>query len=88
MDTLSTDNPENPPVFGSTKREILLILKRNGQTDLKSLAERLRISKMASTNTRRREYSVDFDIDVFVLDLEVVSSQSHGRGWCNGLSSG
>jgi len=41
------DPPANNPVFGSTKREILLILKREGQVDLQSLAERLRISKMA-----------------------------------------
>src|SRR5213593_4643463 len=41
------DPPANNPVFGSTKREILLILKREGQSDLQALAERLRISKMA-----------------------------------------
>ncbi len=35
------------PVFGSTKREILLILKREGQSDLQTLAERLHVSKMA-----------------------------------------
>src|SRR5437899_8311077 len=34
-------------VYGSTKREILLMLKREGQTDLQSLAEHLHISKMA-----------------------------------------
>src|SRR6266705_4187268 len=33
--------------FGSTKREILLVLKREGQSDLQSLAEHLHISKMA-----------------------------------------
>src|SRR6058998_3335740 len=41
------DPPANNPVFGSTKREILLILKREGQSDLQTLSERLRISKMA-----------------------------------------
>ena len=41
------DPPADNPVFGSTKREILLILKREGQSDLQTLAERLRISKMA-----------------------------------------
>jgi len=41
------DPPANNPVFGSTKREILLILKREGQSDLQTLAGRLRISKMA-----------------------------------------
>jgi predicted ArsR family transcriptional regulator len=47
--------PEEPPeyplatstVFGSTKREILLVLKREGQSDLGSLAKHFRISKMA-----------------------------------------
>ncbi len=39
----SADNP----VFGSTKREILLILKREGQIDLQTLAQHLGISKMA-----------------------------------------
>src|SRR5947209_9484343 len=47
--------PEEPPAyplassttFGSTKREILLVLKREGQSDLQSLAEHLHISKMA-----------------------------------------
>src|SRR5437870_1602993 len=34
-------------IFGSTKREILLVLKREGQSDLQSLAEHLHISKMA-----------------------------------------
>src|SRR2546425_11958013 len=34
-------------VYGSTKREILLMLKREGQTDLQSLAKHLHISKMA-----------------------------------------
>src|SRR5439155_25880440 len=33
--------------FGSTKREILLVLKREGRSDLQSLAEHLHISKMA-----------------------------------------
>jgi predicted ArsR family transcriptional regulator len=33
--------------FGSTKREILLVLKRGGQSDLQSLAKHFHISKMA-----------------------------------------
>src|SRR5438876_10432071 len=41
------DPPADNPVFGSTKREILLILKREGQSDLQTLSERLRISKIA-----------------------------------------
>src|SRR5713101_4016992 len=41
------DPPADSPTFGSTKREILLILKRDGQSDLQTLAKRLRISKMA-----------------------------------------
>src|SRR6266849_5757430 len=41
------DPPADNPVFVSTKGEILLILKRQGQTDLQTLAEHLRISKMA-----------------------------------------
>src|SRR5216683_1796584 len=41
------DPPADNPVFGSTKREILLILKREGQSDLRTLAQHLRISKMA-----------------------------------------
>lgn len=36
-----------PPAFSSTKREILLILKREGQADLRSLSEQLGITKMA-----------------------------------------
>src|SRR3989449_6421221 len=40
------DPPADNPVFGATKREILLILKREGQTDLQTLADRLNISKM------------------------------------------
>ncbi len=47
---MSAPSPEPPldnRVFGSTKREILLILKREGQSDLQTLAERLHISKMA-----------------------------------------
>ncbi len=35
------DPPADNPVFGATKREILLILKREGQTDLQTLADRL-----------------------------------------------
>ena len=42
-----TDQSTKLPGFGDTKREILLLLKREGQLDLKTLAERLRISKMA-----------------------------------------
>ena len=38
--------PADNPAFGSTKRQILLILKREGQTDLQTLADRLNISKM------------------------------------------
>src|SRR5712692_11512927 len=41
------DPPADSPTFGSTKREILLILKRDGQSDLQTLAERLHITKMA-----------------------------------------
>src|SRR6266571_5642022 len=47
---MSAHSPEPPlenHAFGSTKREILLILKREGQSDLQTLAERLQISKMA-----------------------------------------
>jgi predicted ArsR family transcriptional regulator len=43
--------PANPlatsSTFGPTKREILLILKREGQSDLKTLADHFHISKMA-----------------------------------------
>src|SRR2546421_8967112 len=41
------DTAADNPAFGSTKREILLILKREGQSDLQTLARHLRISKMA-----------------------------------------
>ncbi len=41
------DPPAESPAFGSTKREILLILKREGQSDLQTLAERLHVTKMA-----------------------------------------
>ena len=41
------DQSAEPRVFGDTKREILLLLKREGQLDLQTLAERLGISKMA-----------------------------------------
>src|SRR5213594_4093229 len=47
MDAPSPDTPVDFTGFGSTKREILLILKREGQSDLQTLAERLHISKMA-----------------------------------------
>src|SRR6266581_3587459 len=40
------DPPADNRVFGATKREILLILKREGQTDLQTHADRLNISKM------------------------------------------
>jgi DeoR family suf operon transcriptional repressor len=36
-----------PTAFGSTKREILLVLKRQGQSDLEGLAKHFHISKMA-----------------------------------------
>jgi DeoR family suf operon transcriptional repressor len=43
--------PANPlatsATFGSTKREILLVLKREGQSDLQTLAKHFHISKMA-----------------------------------------
>jgi DeoR family transcriptional regulator, suf operon transcriptional repressor len=43
--------PANPlaasSTFGSTKREILLVLKREGQSDLQGLAKHFHISKMA-----------------------------------------
>src|SRR3989442_15708723 len=35
------------PAYGSTKREILIMLKREGQTDLQTIAGHLHISKMA-----------------------------------------
>jgi len=45
------ETPANPlavsTAFGSTKREILLVLKREGQSDLQSLAKHFHISKMA-----------------------------------------
>lgn len=41
------DQSTETQAFGDTKREILLILKRDGQSDLQTLAERLHISKMA-----------------------------------------
>jgi DeoR family transcriptional regulator, suf operon transcriptional repressor len=47
MSAPQPDPPRDTPIFGSTKREILLILKREGQSDLQTLAERLHISKMA-----------------------------------------
>ena len=39
--------PTGSPTLGPTKREILLILKREGQSDLQSLADHFHISKMA-----------------------------------------
>jgi DeoR family transcriptional regulator, suf operon transcriptional repressor len=47
MSIAPPDPPADSPAFGSTKREILLILKREGQSDLQTLSERLHISKMA-----------------------------------------
>jgi len=47
MSVPSPDPPADSPIFGSTKREILLILKREGQSDLQTLADRLHVSKMA-----------------------------------------
>jgi len=49
MIAIESTNPPiaEPQAFGSTKREVLLILKREGQADLQTLAERLHISKMA-----------------------------------------
>ncbi len=47
MGTSSPETPVDLPSFGSTKREILLILKREGQSDLQTLSESLHISKMA-----------------------------------------
>ena len=45
------ETPVNPlstaSTFGVTKREILLILKREGQSDLQTLADHFHISKMA-----------------------------------------
>ena len=41
------DSPADHSSFGATKREILLILKREGQSDLETLANRLHVSKMA-----------------------------------------
>jgi predicted ArsR family transcriptional regulator len=45
--SFSPDSAPNTLVFGSTKREILQILKRDGQSDLQTLAEHLHVSKMA-----------------------------------------
>ena len=42
-----TVNPLTSSTFGVTKREILLILKRQGQSDLQALADHFHISKMA-----------------------------------------
>ncbi len=47
MGISTPDPPVDSHAFGSTKREILLVLKREGQSDLQTLAERLHISKMA-----------------------------------------
>ncbi len=48
MSTPFSEPPLDNHAFGSTKREILLILKREGQSDLQTLADRLHISKMAT----------------------------------------
>lgn len=42
-----TDAPGTLSTFGSTKQEILLILKREGQSDLHELSKRLGLSRMA-----------------------------------------
>ncbi len=47
MSMASPDPTLETSSFGSTKREILLILKRETQSDLQTLAQRLHISKMA-----------------------------------------
>lgn len=47
MDPTTADSAGALPSFASTKREILLSLKRDGETDLETLAHRLRLSKMA-----------------------------------------
>lgn len=47
MNIALPDQSSETQTFGDTKREILLILKRDGQSDLQTLAERLHISKMA-----------------------------------------
>ena len=47
MSNPPVDSPVDLPSFGSTKREILLILKREGQSDLQTIAKRLHVSKMA-----------------------------------------
>ena len=43
----AVDTPGSLPSFASTKREILLHLKRDGETDLTTLAKALSLSKMA-----------------------------------------
>src|SRR3990170_5929509 len=45
--TPTADSAGILPSFASTKREILLTLKRDGEVDLGTLARRLRVSKMA-----------------------------------------
>jgi len=45
--TPTADSAGILPSFASTKREILLTLKRDGEVDLGTLAHRLRVSKMA-----------------------------------------
>jgi len=45
--TPAADSADVLPSFASTKREILLTLKRDGEVDLGTLARRLRVSKMA-----------------------------------------
>ncbi len=47
----TVDAPLSSPIaahpYGETKREIILILKRDGEADLQTLADRLHVSKMA-----------------------------------------
>jgi len=45
--TPAADSADVLPSFASTKREILLNLRRDGEVDLETLAGRLRLSKMA-----------------------------------------
>src|SRR6267378_5714484 len=44
---VTADAPGTLATFASTKQEILLILKREGQSDLQTLAKRLGLSRMA-----------------------------------------
>lgn len=60
------------PEFASTKREILLILKREGQVDLQTLAERLKITKMAV-----HRHATDLEARGMIERVPV--RQAHGR---------